>query len=89
MDPAIHGNYNPVSNLPFLEKMVERAVAEQFQTCLNDAFILDQFQSSFWPGNGTDMMLGSLTDDVWRHLSWGVLGLLLLLGLIEAFDTVD
>ena len=32
LDPDILGNYRPVSNLPFLSKVIERAVMSQLQT---------------------------------------------------------
>lgn len=36
-----------MSNLPFLSKVVERAVADHLQAFLEDSYILDSFHSGF------------------------------------------
>ncbi|CAI7935045.1 Hypothetical predicted protein [Podarcis lilfordi] len=37
LDTATMAKYRPVSNLPFLGKVIERVVAEQLQACLEEA----------------------------------------------------
>lgn len=61
-------NYRPVSNLPFLGKVMERAVATQLKAFLEDVNILDPFQSGFCPAHGTGFMLVALVDDLRRYL---------------------
>lgn len=56
--------YCPVSNLLFLCKVVERLEAKQLQVFLEDASILDSFQSVFCPGYGMETELVTLTDDL-------------------------
>lgn len=68
LDPEVLSNYCPVSKLPFLGKVVERAVLKQLQAFLNDASIFDQFQSGFHPGHGMETALVALRDDLQRHL---------------------
>lgn len=52
LDPAVLTNYCSVPNTLSLGKVVERVVAEQLQVVLDDAFLLDPFQSIFHPGFG-------------------------------------
>ncbi|XP_077782882.1 uncharacterized protein LOC144327417 [Podarcis muralis] len=89
LDPLDLSNYRPVSNLPYLGKVIERAVAEQLGRFLEETSALDPFQSSFRPGFGMEMALVALTDDIRRQLDQGGSGLLILLDLSAAFDMVD
>lgn len=69
LDLTILTTYSPRSNFLFLGKVVETAVVRQLEAFLNDASILDSFQSSFHTNNGMETMLVTLTDDFWRHLN--------------------
>uniref|UniRef100_A0A670I2H7 Reverse transcriptase domain-containing protein n=1 Tax=Podarcis muralis TaxID=64176 RepID=A0A670I2H7_PODMU len=89
LDPLDLSNYRPVSNLPFLGKVIERAVAEQLGRFLDETSALDPFQSGFRAGHGTETALVALTDDLRRQLDRGGSGLLILLDLSAAFDMVD
>uniref|UniRef100_A0A670J4S4 Reverse transcriptase domain-containing protein n=1 Tax=Podarcis muralis TaxID=64176 RepID=A0A670J4S4_PODMU len=82
-------NYRPVSNLPFLGKVIERAVAEQLQARLEEADHLDPFQSGFRPHHGTETALVALVDDLRRARDKGESCFLVLLDLSAAFDTID
>ena len=68
LDPRDPANYRPVSNLPFLVKVIERAAENQLQTFLEESLALDHFQSSFRPGHGVEMALVTLLDDLRKHL---------------------
>uniref|UniRef100_A0A670JAY7 Reverse transcriptase domain-containing protein n=1 Tax=Podarcis muralis TaxID=64176 RepID=A0A670JAY7_PODMU len=89
LDPLDLSNYRPVSNLPFLGKVIERAAAEQLGRFLDETSALDPFQSGFRAGHGTETALVALTDDLRRQLDRGGSGLLILLDLSAAFDMVD
>uniref|UniRef100_A0A670I3D4 Reverse transcriptase domain-containing protein n=1 Tax=Podarcis muralis TaxID=64176 RepID=A0A670I3D4_PODMU len=89
LDPLDLTNYRPVLNLPFLGKVIERAVAEQLGGFLDETSALDPFQSGFRAGHGTETALVTLTDDLRRQLDRGGSGLLILLDLSAAFDLVD
>ena len=51
LDPNSMKNYRPVSNLPFISKLLERVVTEQLVIHLNeDNPLLDKFQSACHAG---------------------------------------
>uniref|UniRef100_A0A803T068 Reverse transcriptase domain-containing protein n=1 Tax=Anolis carolinensis TaxID=28377 RepID=A0A803T068_ANOCA len=89
LDPANLSNYRPISNLPFLGKVLERVVASQLQGFLEDTDFLDQSQSGFRPGYSTETALVVLVDDLRRELDRGSVTLLVLLDISAAFDTID
>ena len=45
--PEVPGNYRPVSNLPYLSKILERAVADQLQAHLDTNGLHVKFQSAY------------------------------------------
>ena len=49
LDPNIFNNLRPISNLPFLSKIMENAVASQIQAHLSNNNLYEQFQSGFRP----------------------------------------
>ena len=59
--------YRPVSNIPFIGKLVERVVADQFQAFLEEIDALDPFQSGFRPCHGMEMALVTLQYDLLRE----------------------
>ena len=57
LDLNVLTNYRPVSNLPFLSKIIEKAALEQLKNHL-DAFDLhDEFQSAYRKHHGTETAL--------------------------------
>ena len=76
MDCSILNNYRPVSNLTFLSKVIEKAVAFH----LNKYFIInnpnESLQSAYKSGHSTETALVWVNNDIMMDLS-------------AAFDTVD
>uniref|UniRef100_A0A803SXZ5 Reverse transcriptase domain-containing protein n=1 Tax=Anolis carolinensis TaxID=28377 RepID=A0A803SXZ5_ANOCA len=89
LDPTQFGNFQPISKLPYLGKVLEHVVASQLQGFLVDTDFLDPAQSGFRPGHGTKTALVALVDDLHRELDRGSVPLLVLPDLTTAFNTVD
>ena len=83
------GNYRPVSILPIISKILERAVYVQMETHLKDNNILYEFQSGFRTSYSTDTCLINLQDSIRMEISQGKYVGMVLIDLQKAFDTVD
>ncbi len=89
LDPADYANYRPISNLPFVSKIMEKVVATQLQSFLAHNQHFDIFQSGFRSQHSTETALVRVTNDLLLSGDSGNLSILLLLDLSSAFDTVS
>ena len=83
------GNYRPVSILPVLSKILERAVNNQLNEYLSKKNLLYVFQSGFRKGFSTDTCLMNLNDFIKSESSKGNFTGIVLIDLQKAFDCVD
>jgi hypothetical protein len=89
LDPADMGNYRPVSNLSFMSKLIERAVATQLNDYLVANDLLPRLQSAYRKGHSTETAMLRVWSDILTAADRRHVTLLGLLDLSAAFDCVD
>ena len=82
-------NYRPVSNLKFISKILERVVAVQLQTHLDEAGLMTAFQSAYRKHHSTESALLNIQNDILLNMAKGSVTALTLLDLSAALDTID
>ena len=82
-------NYRPITVLPTLSKILEKAVHNQLYYFLNDNKIITSKQFGFRPKLSTNTALTHFTDNVLLNMDSGRLTGAVFLDLSKAFDTVD
>ena len=82
-------NYRPVSNLPFISKVLEKVVLDQLNEFLQENNLLNPHQSGYRVGHSCETLLMGMFDDLLQEMDKGNVVALLLLDMSAAFDTVD
>ena len=82
-------HYRPVSNLPFLSKVLKRIVLKQFLQHLQSHSLLKPFQSAYRKCHSTETALLRIVNDLFQASDSGCMTILSLLDLSAAFDTID
>ncbi len=89
LDNTVLSNYRPISNLPFIGKIIVKGVFNQLNKYLNSNGYLDNFQSGFRAHHSTETALIEIMNDIRLNSDFGKISMLVLLDLSAAFDTVD
>jgi hypothetical protein len=88
-DPDDPSNYRPVSNLPFISKILEKVVAAQVTTYINKNKMLSKLQSAYRKFHSTETGLLRITSDLILANESGKLALISFLDMSAAFDTIN
>ena len=89
LDAENLSNYRPVSNLPFLSKLIEKEVCRQFTIHLEVNNINNSFQSAYKAQHSTETALTRVQNDILQAVDRKGGAILVLLDLSAAFDTID
>jgi len=90
LDPAEVKNYQPISNLTVLSKLLEKLVARQLIDYLSDNNLLPDRQYVYRAFRSiTETDIAGLLSDIMLALDAGDIAALALLDLSAVFDTVD
>ena len=82
-------NYRPITVLPTISKILERAVHQQLYEFLSANELLTPNQFAFRPQLSTVTALAHLTDNILQSLDKGGFTREVFFDLLKAFDTVD
>jgi len=82
-------NYRPVSNLPFLTKLLERVVQIQLQRHLEVHKLMPLYQSAYRANHSNETALLKICNDALLAADEGEVTALCMIDLTAAFDTVD
>ena len=82
-------NYRPISNLPFISKILEKIVSVQINSFLKENNIMEELQSGFRTNHSTETALTKIVSDLRLNSDANKVSILVLLDLSAAFDTID
>ena len=86
LEPNIIANYRPISQLPFLSKILEQIVAIQLNRFIAENKLYDILQSAFRRGHSTETALQQIFNNIYSTVSPSISCQLILVYLSCAFD---
>ncbi|CAF2088983.1 unnamed protein product [Rotaria magnacalcarata] len=88
-DSSLPSNFRPISLLPILSKILEKAVADQLIMYLESNNLISNCQYGYRHHLSTELALLKITEEVYKAIENKEICLLTLLDLSKAFDTVN
>ena len=85
----INKNYRPISNLPFISKLVEKCMLKQLLDHCENRDLLPDFQSAYCEHYSRETSLIKLTNDILWSMEREQVTAIAILDLLAAFNTVD
>ena len=82
-------NYRPVSNLPFISKIVDKCVIDQFEEHCNINDFTIQHQLAYKKDHSCQTALTKIVNDALWVMEKGNITLLIIMDLLVAFDIVN
>ena len=82
-------NYRPISNLPFVGKLMERCVIDQLMEHIHANNLMEPLQSAYRSHRSTETALLKVKTDILKVIDNQEVMCLVLLDLSAVFDTVD
>ena len=89
LDINTSANYRPIANLPFLSKIIEKAILMQLDLHLKNNNLYPSMQSGYRRFHSTETALIKVFTEFCCALDCGKNAVLILLDLSCAFDTLD
>ena len=90
LDISNLSNYRPVSNLPFLSKIIERVVVARLKEhIMSEHSLYEDMQSAYKAGHSTETALDRVKNDILTSMENNQCVLIVLLDRSAAFDSVD
>ena len=89
LDEQQLSNYRPVSNRPYLGKLLERLVAERLCSHIEQHDLGERFQSAYKAHHSTETALMRVQNDIASALDSNRAMMLVMVDLSAEFDTVD
>ena len=89
LDKDVMKNYRPVSSLTYLLKILEKVVAKRLLDHMAHSNLHETLQSAYKPAHNTETALLRVQNDFLQAFDKRQCGMLILLDLSTAFDTVD
>ena len=89
LDQEELSNYRPICSGLFIDKTIQKNVAEQLFQHMTENQLHTPFQSAYKPHHSCETVLVSLVNEILLNLDKGVCSVLMLLDNSAAFDTVD
>ncbi|KAK6175738.1 hypothetical protein SNE40_014131 [Patella caerulea] len=89
LESEVLKNYRPVSNLPFISKILEKVVKIQLVEHMQNHSLMYEYQSAYRNNHSTETALNHVFNTIRSGVDQGSIAMLVLLDLSAAFDTLD